>query len=384
VDMVYKLIEKKVDKKQEMERIIPIAQPLIGEEEMRNVENVLRSGMLAQGEVVEEFERQFARYIGVKFAVATNSGTSALHTALASLGICKNDDVITTDFSFISGASSILLQGAKPVFCDIDPMTYNISVDVLEETITKKTRAIVPVHLYGQPCEIDSIMELAEEHDLLVIEDACQAHGARYYNKMVGSIGDVGVFSFYPTKNMTTGEGGMLTTNNEEVATKARMIRNHGQSSRYLHKVLGYNYRMTNLAAAIGVEQLRRLDEFNEMRIRNAAFLTRHINKTGVSCPRKKDYVKHVFHQFTIRVDEGFPLSRDELVDYLGKKGIGCGIYYPLPIHRQPLFQNLGYVDDNVNCPVACALSEEVVSLPVHPGLNHDDLRYIIDCINMV
>jgi perosamine synthetase len=356
---------------------------VIGEDEIHQVKKVLSSGMLAQGKLVEEFEHKFARYVGVKYAVATSSGTAALHTALASLGIGKNDEVITTDFSFVSSASSILMQDAMPVFCDIDAVTYNVSSDLIEEKITNRTKAILPVHLYGHPCDMKEIMEIARDHNLFVVEDACQAHGARFHDRMVGSFGNVGVFSFYPTKNMIVGEGGMITTDDVEVAKKAKVFRNHGQSERYLHEVLGYNYRMTDVAGAIGLEQLRRLDEFNMRRIQNADFLTRCIEKEGLVLPHKREGVKHVFHQYTIRVETGFPLSRDELAGYLKTKGVGCGIYYPLPLHRQPLFRNRGYTDGTVHCPVACEMSEKVLSLPVHPGVSSDDLEYIVECINM-
>jgi len=362
-----------------------IASPHISKEEIQAVTDVLKSGMLAQGGVVEKFEQEFASYIGVDYAIATNSGTSALHAALASLGIGKGDEVITTDFSFMASASCILMQNAKPVFCDIDYETYNISANLIEDKITDKTKVILPVHLYGQPCEMDNINKIAKEHDLFVVEDACQGHGAEYKGKKVGSIGDVGVFSFYPTKNMTTGEGGIITTDDKDVANKARLFRNHGQDRRYLHASLGYNYRMTNIAAAIGLIQLKKLDYNNSKRGKNAKYLTNKFQEiVGIKSPYVSPYVKHVFHQYTIRVEDDFPLSRDEFADYLKNKGVGFGIHYPIPIHRQPLFEKLGYTDENVDCPVSSEMSEKVLSLPVHPYLSNDDLAHIIETIESI
>lgn len=313
--------------------MIPISKPSLGTEEREAVSRVLEKGYLAQGEEVERFEQEWSSYVGTKFAAATNSGTSALHIALACLGIGSGDKVITTPFSFIASVSSIVMQGATPVFCDIDPRTYNIDPQQIEDKIDGKTRAIVAVHLYGQPCDMGHILAIAQKHNLRVIEDACQAHGAEYRGRKVGSVGDIGVFSFYPTKNMTTGEGGMITTNDKGIAEKARKLRNHGQRQRYEHEILGYNYRMTNIAAAIGLVQLKKLEQLNEKRINNAAYYNQNLNtkiqKSGVI-----DGVKHVFHQYTIRVKD-----RKPFINYLEGKGIGYGIYYPIPIHKQPLFR---------------------------------------------
>lgn len=364
--------------------MIQIAKPHICDEEIQAVTDILKSGMLAQGKIVEEFEQEFATYIGVDYAIATNSGTAALHSALASLGIGKGDEVITTDFSFIATASCILMQGAKPVFCDIDPNTYNILPSDIEDKITNRTKAILPVHLYGQPCEMDLIMQIAEDRDLFVIEDACQAHGAEHNGKKVGSIGDTGVFSFYPTKNMTTGEGGMLVTNDEQIAKKARFFRNHGQNERYIHSSLGYNYRMTNIAAGVGFWQLRKLENYNDQRRRKAKYFSSKFEKIdGITPPYVSPLVKHVFHQYTINVEDNFPVSRNELTDHLKDKGIEFGIHYPLPIHKQPLFEKLGY-DEKVNCPVASEMSKRVISLPVHPLLITEDLELIVETITTV
>ncbi len=353
--------------------MISIAQPLISNQEIEEVVKVLKSGFIAQGPRVAEFEEKFAEYIGTEYAVATSSGTTALHLALLSLGLKKHDEVITTPFSFAATANSILYTGAKPVFVDINPQTYNLDPYKVEEAITEKTKAIMPVHLYGQPAEMDFINQLAEKHDLKVIEDAAQAHGAIYKDRMVGSLGDVACFSFYPTKNMTTSEGGMITTNNIKLADIVRILRSHGETERYTHTILGYNFRMTDIAAAIGLIQLKRLNNFNNKRIKNAKYLTTHIKDIyGITPPFVADQVKHVFHQYTIRVENG---KRDKLKDYLTEKGIGTGIHYPKTIYNQELYQNLGITG---KCIQAEKAATEVLSIPVHPGLKLDDLKEII------
>lgn len=358
--------------------MILISKPVFGEKEINAVKEVLESGFVVQGEKVKEFEEKFAKYIGVKQAIAINSGTSALHTALASLEIGKGDEVITTTFSFIATASCILMQNAKPVFVDINEKTYNIDPAQIEDKITERTKAIIPVHLYGQPCDMDVIMRIARKHDLYVIEDAAQAHGAEYKGKKVGAFGDIGVFSFYATKNMTTGEGGMITTNSEEIAEKARPVRNHGQKQRYIHEVLGYNYRMTDIAATIGICQLKNLDQFNAKRIENAGLLTEGIKKVkGLILPYVESNIKHVFHQYTIRVTEDFNMSRDELKQKLTEKGMGTGIYYPIPIHKQPLFKKY----NKLNLKNAEKASKEVISIPVHPSLRKEDIEYIVEAL---
>ena len=351
---------------------IPIARPMMSEEGIEAVKEVLNSGMLSQGPKVEEFEEEFAEYTGVEYAVATNSGTSALHTALASLEIRKGDEVITPTFSFVSTASCVLMQGAKPVFCDIDEKTYNINPDEIEKRINHRTKAVIVVHLYGQPCDMRRVMEICEDHNLALIEDTCQAHGAEYERQKVGSFG-VGCFSFYPTKNMTTGEGGMITTNNDKVAKMARMIRDHGQKERYLHAMLGYNYRMTDIAAAIGLAQLKRLDRFNEQRINNAMYYNGKLGNESIQKPFIAENVKHVFHQYTIKVKE-----RNRFIAYLKANGVGYGIYYQIPIHKQPIFSEY----NKLKLPEAEHACEEVVSIPVHPALGKEELGYVVEVMN--
>ncbi|MBA7677232.1 GDP-perosamine synthase [subsurface metagenome] len=357
--------------------MIPIAQPAIGEEEIRAVTDVLRSGNLVQGDKVKEFEQAFARLVGTKYAVAVNSGTAALHIALLAHGIGNGDEVITSPFSFIATANSVLFTGAKPVFADIEEETFNISAGGILGRIGPETKAIMPVHLYGQPCDMEKIMEIAGEHNLAVIEDACQAHGASFKGSMVGSFG-TGCFSFYATKNMVTGEGGMITTDNEEIADKARMLRNQGQKERYLHKLLGYNYRMTDIAAAIGLVQLKKLPEFIKKRQENANYLSGKLKVDGITTPSVASGCEHVFHLYTVRVTDECRIGRDELARRLNEKGIGAGIYYPLPIHKQPLYSRTGFGD---SLPVSEKLSGEVLSLPVHPQVSRGDLDFMVDVV---
>jgi perosamine synthetase len=365
-----------------MKRSIPIAKPLIGDEEVALVADVLHSGMLAQGEYVHEFERRFATYCDVKNAVALSNGTVALDLALKAAGIHPDDEVITPAFTFIATANAVLFQGARPIFADVDPITYNLDPEDVLEKLTPHTRAIIGVHLFGQPCELRALQQICKDHHLTLIEDCAQAHGATYEGKKVGSFGTIGCFSFYPTKNMTTGEGGMITTTSDQIAEMVRLLRNHGDSGKYDHTILGYNYRMTNLQAAIGLVQLRKLDEFNAKRIRNADYLNRHIRAPGLTLPHVKDGVTHVYHQYAVTLEEDFPLSRKDLMRQLQERGIGCTIHYPLPLHRQPLYQQLGYTDDEVRCPNAAAIAQKILSLPVHPALEYEDLAFIAETLN--
>jgi len=354
--------------------MIPISKPYIGQEEKNAVMDVLDSGMLAQGPRVAEFEKAFAKVCGVKHAVATTSGTTALHTALLAHNIGPGDEVITTPFTFIASANSILFTGAKPVFVDIDAETFNIDPQQVEKAITPRTKAIMPVHLYGHICNMDALQDIANRRGLHIIEDACQAVGATYKGQAAGSFG-TGAFSLYATKNIMSAEGGMLTTNDDAIAEKCRMIRNHGMKRRFYHDMLGYNFRMTDLHAAIGLTQLGRLSGFTQKRRANAAWLNAHIQ--SVITPTEKDGCQHVWHQYTIRVDGG--RNRDAAVEQLNKAGIGTGIFYPVPAHRQAYMREL---IGAVSLPVAEQLAREVISLPVHPQLSQTDLEKIANEVN--
>ena len=356
--------------------MIPIAKPCIGEEELNAVKKVLESGWLTNGPAVEQFEKDFSSYIGVKYGVAVNSGTSALLCAL--LAGKMRGEVITTAFSFISSVSTILFAQCTPVFVDIKD-DFLIDEEKIAERINSKTRALLPVHLYGNPCTMKALTELAEDHNLLLVEDACQAHGAEYKGKKVGGFG-TGCFSFYPTKNMTTAEGGIIVTDDQEIARRCQLLRNIGQKTQYEYEFLGYNFRMSELSAALGCAQLKKLDTFNDMRIRNARYLTRNLHVEGIELPRNEPGKKHVYHQYTIRVCEPFSLTRDELAQYLITKGIGCRVYYPTPLHDLPFLAPFAHKDLK-RTEEACS---QVLSLPVHPGVSHAELDYICQCIGDV
>jgi len=360
---------------------IPIARPIIGDEEIAAVSAVLKSGMLAQGEKVAEFERAFADLCGTTHAIAINNGTSALHAALLAAEIGYGDEVIVPSFSFIATASCVSMCGATPIFCDVDEQTYNINPLQIEERITPKTKAVIGVHLFGQPFDVQEVQQICQEHNLVLIEDAAQAHGALFNSERVGGFGHFGCFSFYATKNMTTGEGGMVTTNEKAMAERLRQIINHGQIEKYLHTRLGYNYRMTDIVAAIGLVQLKKLEKFNRRRRKNAEFFNVNIQCKGLVPPKEMNGVNHVYHQYVVRLTEEFPMKRPEFIDYLTTKGISTAIHYPLPIHRQPMY-NLH--NDPDPCPISTQLASSVLSLPVHPMLDGKELTYICDVINKV
>jgi perosamine synthetase len=356
--------------------MIPIAKPIIGQEEQDAIIEVIHSGQLVQGARVHEFENRFAKLCGAEYAIATSSGTTALHIALMAHGVGSGDEVITSPFSFIASANCALYVGARPVFADIEPDYFTIDPAEIEKHVTPHTKAILPVHLYGQACDMDAILEIAQKHNLSVIEDACQAHGTMYKGRPVGSFGTA-CYSLYATKNITTIEGGMIVTNDAQVAERARMIRSHGSPRIYEHVMLGYNMRMTDLNAAIGLVQLNKLQAWNSARRENAAYLTAGLEKvSGVTPPKLRAGCEHIFHQYTIRI-----ANRDLAAQKLKEKGVGVGIHYPTPIHQQPYYKQLGYVD---SLPVAEAASREVLSLPVHPSLTKDDLDYIINTIKEI
>jgi perosamine synthetase len=346
----------------------------MGEEEKELVWSAMSSGALAQGARVRELEERFADFIGVPHAVATSSGTTALHLALLASEVGPGDEVITVPFTFFASASTILLTGARPVFVDVDEASFNIDVAQIEAAITPRTRAIMPVSLYGQPADLPAIAEIAERRGLALVEDAAQSHGAAIGDRRSGSWG-AGCFSFYPTKNMTTGEGGMVTTADPAVADRARLMREHGMRVRYQHEMVGYNFRMTDIHASIGLAQLAKLPGYNARRRQIAARYDRELR--GVVTPRVQPGVTHVYHQYTIRVNR-----RDEFVDQLKERGVGTGIYYPIPVHRQKPLLELGYGD--LRFPVSERLCGEVLSIPVHPSLTDDEVETVIAAVNGV
>ena len=359
---------------------IPQADPYITEEEIAAVANAVREKRLSQGVYVEEFEEKFAKYFGTRHAVAVSNGTAALHVALAAIDIKPNDEIIVPSFSFIATANCALYQGAKPIFVEIEPHTYNIDPDRIEEKITEKTKTIIPVHYAGQPADMDAILEIARKHSLHVIEDAAEAHGSLYKGKKVGSLGDLNCFSFYPNKNMTTGEGGMITTNNDELAEKMRMIRNHGQDKRYHHITLGFNYRMTDIQASLGLIQLMRLDWVIQEKAEKAAYYDERINEMFnnlIKTPCIAPYATHVYMFYTIRFKN--QATRDRVIAELDQKSIETRVAFP-PIHLQPLYQNLyGYKRGYL--PITEEISETILCIPIYPHITQKQQDYVLSAL---
>jgi perosamine synthetase len=356
---------------------VPIARPLVTEEDCRRVLEVLSSGRLSSGEWVERFETSFAAYVGVPYAVATSSGTAALEVVLEALGVGPGDGVVVPAFTFAATANAVVHQGARPVFVDIDPATFNLDPQAVEEALKRnpRVRGVVAVHLYGLPAAVDSLLEVADRHGVWVVEDAAQAHGAAFRGKRVGSFGVAAVFSFYPTKNMTTGEGGMVTTADAQLARRVRLLVHQGQSGPYLYELVGHNYRMTELAAALGVGQLQHLEERNAARRRNARYLTdRLVDLPGVLPPVEPEGYLHVYHQYTVRAER-----RDALAEHLRRRGVESRVYYPEPVPHSPPYRQRGYP-----CglwPEAERASREVLSLPVHPALGEAELDRVVEAV---
>jgi len=341
---------------------------MLGPDEYEAVMGVLRSGLMVQGEQVARFEKSFAALCQTQEAVAVSSGTAALHLALLAHGVGPGDEVITSPFSFAATGNTILLVGATPVFVDIEADTYNIDPELVERAITPRTKAIMPVHLYGAPADMERLIPLAQAHNLAIIEDACQAHLATVNGKPVGGFG-TGCFSFYATKNMTTGEGGAITTDDPEIAERVRLLRSHGQKQRYLHISNGYNMRMTDIQGAIGNAQIGKLAGYNAKRRENAAFLDARL-RDYVQIPVERPGHHHVYHQYTIRARG----DRDQWAQTLAERGVGTGVHYPRPIHKQPFYIEQGF---DQSLPVSEAAAEQVLSLPVHPALTEEQLERV-------
>ncbi len=357
--------------------MISIAKPYIGPEEQAAVADVLASGILASGPRVHEFEAAFADYCRVQGAAACTNGTAGLCIAMMALDLPRGSKVLTTPFSFIATANCIRYAGCEPVFVDVDPHTALLTADGLRAALDRypDARAILPVHLYGQACDIHAIVELAQSRGLYVIEDCAQAHGATDNGVPVGSIGDLGIFSFYPTKNMMTGEGGMITGRNAELLQRCRLYLDHGAPERYRHTTLGFNYRMTSIAAAIGLCQLQRLPGWTVQRQANArALSTALADLSWLSVPVERPGATHVYHQYVLLVDD-----RAGLQAHLTTAGVGSAVHYPCTIPDQPYYQDLGYTSDGF--PTAQQLARTVLSLPVHPALTADDVQTIIHAV---
>ncbi len=359
--------------------MIPINLPKIGEEEVEAVVKVLRSGILTSGlgagPMVTQFEKNFAKFAGVKHAIAMNTGTAALHSAIVAAGVKHGDEVILPSFTFVATAEAVVLAGGKPVFADIDPETFNVSPAEIEKALTKKTKAIVPVDLYGLPAESKPIREIADKHGLAVVEDAAQAHGATCGGKPAGVFADAACWSFYASKNMTTGEGGMVTTGDDEIAETIRLIRTHGEKAKYASLMLGTNYRMSEVQAAIGLVQLEKLPAFVAKRRENARRLTKILAKAErLKLPEEPKGYQHSWYLYTVRLKDASETERNKLVEELRRKDIGAAVYYVNPVHLMPYYrESFG----GRKLPETEKAAKQVFSLPIHPSVTEEQIDYI-------
>jgi perosamine synthetase len=364
------------------ERFLPIIEVVLREDEIAEMVSVLRSGQLREGPVCREFEEQFAEQVGARFAVSVSSGTAALHVAYAGK-LEPGDEVLVPSFTFIATASMVAMVGAKPIFCDVDPFTFTLNVEDARQRITPLTRAMAPVHLFGNPCDIDAIQRLAEEHDLEIIWDAAQSHGAQYDGRDVGSFDDVVCYSFYPSKNMTTAEGGMITTNDPALYERLKLLRSHGQSGKYYHTLLGFNYRLTDVMASLGLKQLEKLDDWIQRRRANARYLSEALaDVPAIQTPVEQPGGESSYNLYTILLDlDQLRCDRDEFVRLLRAENIGATINYPRALHQQPVF---AYLTDDAELPVAEDLSLRVLSLPSHPSLGEAELDLVAAAVRKV
>ncbi|MEI6533044.1 MAG: DegT/DnrJ/EryC1/StrS family aminotransferase [Candidatus Roizmanbacteria bacterium] len=363
-----------------MSQSIPQVKIQISEEEIQSVVEVMRTGHITQGSKVKLLEEHMSVLTRVPYAVATTNGTSALHTALHAIGIKKGDEVITSPLTFIATANAILMCGAIPIFADIDPQTYILDPQSVERVITKKTKAILVVNLYGQMAQYDELKNIANAHKLFIVEDSAQSINAEYKKEPSGSIGDIASFSFYATKNIMCGEGGMVTTKNEDFFIRAQQFRQHGQpqGTRYVYNGLGYNYRMTDIQAVIALEQLKHVDEITERRKSIAHTYSKGLaGIIGLELPKEYENISHVFHQYTIKVTEDFSKSRDELKEYLQSKSISTAIYYPQPLYEVAHLSQY----KKIECSATEKVVNQVLSLPMYPSLTDSEIEYIIHSI---
>lgn len=354
---------------------IPLSKPFLSSRELSAVARVLRSRHLAAHHEVSKFEEEFAAFVGARHGVATSSGTAALYVATRCLDLLSSDEVIVPAFSFLASSDVVLLSGATPVFADIDQKTFTVDPVDIDRKITKRTKAVVVVHLYGHPADMERIEQIARVRKVTVIEDCAQAHGAKVGHRLVGSFG-IGCFSFYATKNMTTGEGGMIVTSDRAIADRARLLRCHGYKKSYQQEFLSLNFMMNEMEAAIGRVQLRKLDRMNRLRREIAAFYDTHITNPLIEKPVEKKGYTHAYHQYTLRVKNG----RDRFREYLQSQHVETNVYYPLTLPDQLVYQKLGYKSKTF--PESQRAAYEVLSIPIHPGLTNQERRYVVNAIN--
>ena len=366
---------------QEAGRIIPVCEPKLGGNELKYVTDCIETNWISSaGKYIEEFEEKFAKCCGTKYGIACTSGTTALHLAMVTLGLGEGDEVIIPTFTMIATANVVTYTGASPILADSEPRTWNIDPEKIEDKVTKRTKAIMPIHTYGHPADMDRILEIAEKHNLFVVEDAAEAHGAEYKGRKVGSIGDVACFSFYGNKIITTGEGGMLTTNDPEIAGIARNLRDHAFSEErhFWHKYLGYNYRMTNLQAAVGLAQTERLDEFVQDRVGHAKYYNSLLKEVkGITLPPRTEGIKNVYWMYGILVEDDFGITRDELRRRLAKKGIETRTFF-IPVHFQPIYFERFKGE---RFPVSEELCRKGMYLPSASSLTRSQIEFIVQSI---
>ena len=379
---------KRIGDSHRLRELIRINQPFLGKEEIDSAVEVLRTGVLTDksgmGPRVLEFERSFAKYVGAKHAIAVVNGTAALHAALLAAEVGPGDEVIVPSFTFVGAINAVVLAGATPVFADIDKDTFCLRTDSIEEVVTRKTKAIIPTDLFGLPSDLKAASDLAKSKGMIVIEDAAQAHGAQYEGKRVGCISDMTIFSFYAAKNLTTGEGGMITTDDDEHAQALRMIRSHGEQRPYWTVRLGHNYHMTEIAAAIGQAQLKKLPGFLERRRKNAELATQKLEMTGkLILPKEPEGRKHAWYVYTVRLRGVNAAKRNKIVDKLWNKNIEAAVYYSTPVHSTPYYRESNLARRG-RLPETEKASRQVFSLPVHPRLGEEEMEYVAETLRKI
>jgi perosamine synthetase len=364
---------------------IPVCEPTLAGRELQYVTDCINTNWISsKGNYLAKFEEKFSKFCNARHGIATSSGTTALHLALVALGIGKNDEVIMPTLTMIASANPVIFAGATPVFVDSEPYTWNIDVNAIDEKITDKTKAIMPVHIYGHPVDMDPLLKLAKESNLFVVEDAAEAHGAEYKGKVVGCLGDIGCFSFYTNKIVTTGEGGMAITNNHETADRLELLRDlaHSKEKRYLHYEIGFNYRMTNLQAAIGLAQMEKIETYIHARRKNAGLYNSLLKDVkGITPPPERDWAKNIYWLYSVLIQEDFGIGRDELLNELAKKGIETRPFF-IPMHKQPVFKKMGLISGDF--PIADELCAKGICLPSSSSLEENQIKYVCDAIKEI